>query len=52
MRDDVVYKCSDYAADRQLAIETLPQLTRYEITKNGEQQAYAVLVRDLHNITV
>nr|WP_325170011.1 hypothetical protein [Methylobacterium sp. C25] len=33
-------------------METLPQVARDEIPKDGDQQAYTVLVRNEHNVTV
>lgn len=52
MRDDEGQECSSYAATRREAMETLPQVARDEIPKDGDQQAYTVLVRNEHNVTV
>ncbi|MBB3903984.1 hypothetical protein GGR33_003498 [Methylobacterium brachythecii] len=33
-------------------MHSLPEIARDEIPKDGDQQAYTVLVRDEHNLTV
>ncbi|MCE4227001.1 hypothetical protein HCU64_25015 [Methylobacterium sp. C25] len=52
MRDDDGEKCADAAAIRRLAMETLPQIASNEIPKDGDQQAYTVVVRNESNVTV
>lgn len=52
MRDDEGQECSGAAAIRREAMETLPQVARDEIPKDGDQQAYTVLVRNESNVTV
>lgn len=52
MRDEEGEECSCPESIRKEAMETLPQIARDEIPKDGDRQAYAVLVRDENNVTV
>ncbi|MCE4226766.1 hypothetical protein HCU64_23780 [Methylobacterium sp. C25] len=52
IRDDVGDECADAKVIRRLAMETLPQIARDEIPKDGDQQAYTVVVRNESNVTV
>ncbi|WP_233385091.1 DUF6894 family protein [Methylobacterium sp. C25] len=52
IRDDVGDECADAKVIRQMAMETLPQIARDEIPKDGDQQAYTVLVRNERNLTL
>ncbi|GLS42728.1 hypothetical protein GCM10007884_07130 [Methylobacterium brachythecii] len=52
MRDQDGQECGSDEAIRSLAMHSLPEIARDEIPKDGDQQAYTVLVRDEHNLTV
>lgn len=52
MRDERGEGCDGKAAIRRLAMETLPQIACDEIPKDGDGQAYTVLVRDESDVTV
>ena len=45
-RDDEGTECSDYEAARQQAMTTLPEIARWLIPTDGNNQAFTVLVRD------
>ena len=45
-RDEEGLECDDFAKARVEAMRSLPEIARFAIPKNGENQAYTVLVRD------
>ncbi len=51
-RDPVGTECSGYEGIRSEAMRALPSIARDEIPKDGDRQAFTVLVRDKDDITV
>lgn len=52
MRDAIGSECHDREAVRREAMETLPQVALNKIPKDGDRQAFSVLVRNESNLTV
>ncbi|AWN49511.1 hypothetical protein DK419_26860 [Methylobacterium terrae] len=51
-RDDVGSECRDRDAIRNEAMVVLPSIARDAIPKDGDRQAFTVLVRNESNLTV
>lgn len=51
-RDTEGTECAGSEAVRQEAMLALPEIAKGKIFKNGDRQAYTVLVRDENNATV
>lgn len=51
-RDEEGTECEDFEAARREAMITLPEISRWEIPRDGDQQAFLVLVRDEAGATV
>lgn len=51
-RDANGMECDGMGAIRHQAMRALPSIARDEIPKDGDRQAFTVLVRDLNDITV
>ena len=51
-RDTVGTECEGYADIRTEAMKTLPALAMEWVHKDGNEQAYTVLVRNQRNLTV
>ena len=51
-RDTEGSECADDEAVRQEARHALPEIAKGEIPKDGDKQAFTVLVRDENNVTV
>lgn len=45
-RDNTGTECADDEAARKIAIRTLPDIARDEISKDGDRRAFMVLVTD------
>ena len=52
MRDEVGSECDGPGAVRTEAMVALPQIAQGAIPKDGDRQAYTVLVRDARHLTV
>lgn len=52
VRDDVGSECSGQEAIRTEAMHVLPAIARDSIPKDGDRQAFTVLVRNKDNLTV
>lgn len=52
VRDPVGTECDGFEAIRREAMHTLPNIARDEIPRDGDRQAFTVLVRDTDNLTV
>ncbi|WP_342167383.1 DUF6894 family protein [Methylobacterium sp. SD21] len=50
-RDAIGTECDGYDGVRFHAMHVLPTIARDEIPKNGDRQAFTVIVRDENNIT-
>lgn len=46
IRDDEGRECADFEAARILALQTLPEIARWEVSSGSERQTFSVLVRD------
>ncbi len=51
-RDEEGTECKDFEAARREAMITLPEISRWEIPRDGDQQAFMVLVRDEAGLVV
>ena len=45
-RDEEGSECEDFGAARELAMRSLPEIARFAIPSDGDNQAFVVLVRD------
>lgn len=45
-RDEEGSECADYEGARALAMRSLPEIARFAIPSDGDNQAFTVLVRD------
>ena len=45
-RDDIGTECADDEAARKIAIQTLPDIARDEIPKDGDRRQFVALVTD------
>ena len=52
MRDEIGSECAGPDAVRMEAMVALPQIAQGAIPKDGDRQAYTVLVRNARNLTV
>lgn len=46
VQDDEGRECVDFDAARLLALQTLPEIVRWAVSKASDRQTYMVLVRD------
>jgi len=46
LADEVGTECADFEAARRQAMITLPEISRWAIPSDGDNQAFTVLVRD------
>ena len=51
-RDAIGSECNGHEGVRSEAMRALPSIARDEIPKDGDRQAFAVLVRDENDLTV
>lgn len=52
VRDDEGQECDDFEAARVLAMHTLPEIARFAIPSDGDNQAFTVLIRDESSVIV
>lgn len=52
MRDTIGIPMEDPAQIRHEAMQALPAIARDEIPKDGDRQAFTIMVRDENNLTV
>lgn len=49
IRDEEGRECADFDAARLLALQSLPEIARWTISKDSDRQTFKVLVRDEAN---